>query len=237
MTEFTTWRSLVDGQRISAIPDSVDEYMELYWPMNEGSDTTLTDEIGDENGSIENGGGWTFDTTFDRDVVEVDNGEFIRSDNTFWVGGENATLIGWLYVEDKGDFNHGFLGAHDDLDDSESNGYYFSPRESGENDRYYHADSGSHSRIDNSYDAPEGEWLMYAAAVNGDSADWWVFNDDGIDHHQSGSQSRGIVNAHIHAGERFGASQVHARVTKIMAAQSTLSESNVAEIWEDTKPF
>ena len=43
MTEFTTWRSLVDGAEISDIPDS-----EVYrWPADEGNGQTLNAEVGD----------------------------------------------------------------------------------------------------------------------------------------------------------------------------------------------
>ena len=48
MTEFTEWRSLVDGQRISAIPDSAIH----QWRFDEGSGTTANDDIGDLDGSI-----------------------------------------------------------------------------------------------------------------------------------------------------------------------------------------
>ena len=50
MVDFTggTWRSLIDGSEVSAIPDSA----ENRWPWDEGSDDTVADVIGDNNGTV-----------------------------------------------------------------------------------------------------------------------------------------------------------------------------------------
>ena len=50
MVDFTggTWRSLIDGLEVAAIPDSA----ENRWPWDEGSDDTVADVIGDNNGTV-----------------------------------------------------------------------------------------------------------------------------------------------------------------------------------------
>ena len=76
MTEFTTWRSLVDGAEIFDIPDSGDTHQ---WPYSEGEGTTVEDFIGDLDGTI-NGASWVDDSDavgghalrFDEDNVNID---------------------------------------------------------------------------------------------------------------------------------------------------------------------
>ena len=54
MTEFTTWRSLVDGAEISVIPDSgVGQNSIAIWNFADDDDTSiLSDQIGDFDGDI-----------------------------------------------------------------------------------------------------------------------------------------------------------------------------------------
>lgn len=55
MTEFTTWRSLVDGAAISAIPDSAIAQYDATTESSTGSITSISDQIGsfDLSGSAE----------------------------------------------------------------------------------------------------------------------------------------------------------------------------------------
>ena len=53
MSDFTTWRSLVDGEEISAIPDSAIH----HWPIDEGSGGTIEDVIGTHDADV-NGPTW-----------------------------------------------------------------------------------------------------------------------------------------------------------------------------------
>ena len=89
MTEFTTWRSLVDGAVISDIPDA-----DLYYPIDEGSGDTLNDSIGSRNatsvGSLvwvedqEQSHGWLVELD-DTNYVELTE-SFIDPDTDFSVG-------------------------------------------------------------------------------------------------------------------------------------------------------
>ena len=49
MTEFTTWRSLVDGEEISAIPDAQLPQLQSSWPLSEGSGQTWVDVEGSDD--------------------------------------------------------------------------------------------------------------------------------------------------------------------------------------------
>ena len=59
MSNFTTWRSLVDGEEIAGIPDS-----EVYYPVDEGSGQTFNDYFGDVNATTEDSITWISDSDF-----------------------------------------------------------------------------------------------------------------------------------------------------------------------------
>ena len=61
MSNFTTWRSLVDGEEVSAIPDSAVHHMLI----DEGSGTTIGDDIGSLDGSLGDTNAWISDETFE----------------------------------------------------------------------------------------------------------------------------------------------------------------------------
>ena len=67
MSNFTTWRSLVDGEEVGGIPDSGVH----QWPFDEGSGTTLTDAIGNDDGTL-NGGAWTSGTYEGGEAIDFD---------------------------------------------------------------------------------------------------------------------------------------------------------------------
>jgi len=104
MVDFTggTWRSLIDGSEVSAIPDSGGDHQ---WNTNEGGGTTLTDSIGDLNGSIngpswETGGG-THDVYlfYDGSDDYVDLGSQSQSALSSVVEAP-ATICAWIYVSE-----------------------------------------------------------------------------------------------------------------------------------------
>ena len=76
MSDFTTWRSLVDGEEIGVIPDSL-----LKQPWDEGDGTTVSDTSGNNDGTID-GANWVEDSEFEggwklnfdgEDKVDADN--------------------------------------------------------------------------------------------------------------------------------------------------------------------
>ena len=76
MTNYTQWKSLVDLHEYSAIPDSAIH----HWPMDEGSETTVTDNIGNQNGTIEgNGDSWISNDWWGGFAVDCDDIDRISS--------------------------------------------------------------------------------------------------------------------------------------------------------------
>ena len=79
MTEFTTWRSLVDGAEISAIPDSAVSQLRLA----EGSGTSVSNEFDGQPDATLNGEFWTsnnYEGGFALDFQGTDELDF---DDTF----------------------------------------------------------------------------------------------------------------------------------------------------------
>ena len=61
MSDFTTWRSLVDGEEIGVIPDSVVNRLAL----DEGDGSSVEDSVGSANGTLFNDEVWTDDAAFE----------------------------------------------------------------------------------------------------------------------------------------------------------------------------
>jgi len=84
MTNYTQWKSLVDLQEYSAIPDSAI----LHWPINEGSGDTIYESIGEipeQDGDIQGGidwidnnwwGGWALDSPGESSDDTVATGQW-----------------------------------------------------------------------------------------------------------------------------------------------------------------
>ena len=91
MSNFTTWRSLVDGRDL-AIPDSVVS----HWRMGEGSGQTFADSVGSADGSF-NFDNWESDSHwsggFAPDYDGVDDEGTVDSSNMESVGDEGAIGI------------------------------------------------------------------------------------------------------------------------------------------------
>ena len=80
MSNFTTWRSLVDGEEILAIPDSAI----FHWPFAEGSGSTLSEELDGQDGAI-NGPTWTSGSWWDDYALSGD-GTDDYVETTTWGG-------------------------------------------------------------------------------------------------------------------------------------------------------
>ena len=111
MTEFTTWRSLVDGEEISAIPDSEADHQ---WNYTAGSGTTVEDTIGSldaEYTSISWGSSAGADDThglLDGVNDYADLGSSTRSDWAHFIQDGEGTLFAWVNPEDASDIHQVF---------------------------------------------------------------------------------------------------------------------------------
>ena len=147
MTEFTTWRSLVDGAEITAIPDSVLlQYFatqvtggDTTWPDDNGvkdmsltgdeTDTTLSDgsealsfdtsDVGtiDPPTALEGDGLQEFAFEFAIQTTQTDQGQIIRADD-----GDQQFVI-WQNIDE--DFNNDTGNIHVRLRDDTGAGFEF----------------------------------------------------------------------------------------------------------------
>jgi len=86
MTNFTTWRSLIDGQEVSALPDSVIH----HWKFDEGSGGAVADNIGDADGSV-NGPSWVSGNFEGGSALEADGTDDHVSTTTLGNFGSNMS--------------------------------------------------------------------------------------------------------------------------------------------------
>ena len=97
MVDFTggTWRSLVDGAEISAIPDIGD----YQWYADEGEGTTLNANIGDVDMTVSTSDAWVSDTN-SIGGVHLNFGEDDQANTNSEVTHDSFTAFGWHRPED-----------------------------------------------------------------------------------------------------------------------------------------
>ena len=90
---------------IGPIPDSVAEHMDIYYPMDEGSGTSVSDAIGNFDGTLD-GAGWDTDpdspTTDDEiTIYDKDEEHYGHSDDTIsFIGGSDVSAAIVLKIDD-----------------------------------------------------------------------------------------------------------------------------------------
>ena len=98
MSNFTTWRSLVDGSQIGSIPDSVTD----HWPFGEGSGTTAGNEVSDRDLDIV-GASWESDAdSRGGQHLECDGTEDViqNDDSNVWSGFDTVSQAIWIRPDD-----------------------------------------------------------------------------------------------------------------------------------------
>ena len=113
-TDFNVWYSLVDGQIIRAISDIAVH----HWPMDEGSGSTITDNVGSEDGTL-NGPSWVSNSWQGGFALDGDGTDDYIETGTWGSFGSNihephAVLF---TVETTTDERGAFFGITDDNSD------------------------------------------------------------------------------------------------------------------------
>ena len=111
---FTKWRSLIDGQEALAIPDSVETHLDIWYPVDEGSGSSIAD-------AQENGPDWTLNSpswvsnefwrNFGLDYDGVD--DEANSDSTVSIPNGDISLCTWVTMDELGDGNRPWVGFGD----------------------------------------------------------------------------------------------------------------------------
>ena len=119
MSDFTTWRSLVDGEEIGVIPDSV----ESHWPVGSDDTSTATDTVGDIDLAVNGPTLVTDSDSADGHHYSLDGSDYLGLDDTdddeIFKNLDEFTMLLWVLAEDDQEFEFRFFG-HMDNDGSGS---------------------------------------------------------------------------------------------------------------------
>ena len=229
-------RSVSTG--VPAIPGSVVEHMEVYWPMDEGSGGETLDTLSgnDRQIDLQNGAGWTT-TDFFTEVATTYDGvddRFVATDDIY--NAQDVSLGGWFRFFSADDFGRIFL-TQPPTQSVPDNGIRVSFSGSGTDEfRYAHFNGGTQDDID--YNNPmsfDGSWFFITVSASGDDADVRIWDRTTQIFNESVSLSRGITNEQLTA--MYTTSQpTEGDVAAYMAnTSSAVAESQWADIWEDTR--
>ena len=232
MSDFTTWRSLVDGEEIGVIPDSVTN----QWLMDEGTGTTLNDNIGNIPASL-SGASWLEDADAEGGWKTSYDGtdDYWETDDAFGINGSDYTGMVWLEYDDsmEGD-STAYLHAMDGTNDN-GWGIGMSGGSPGQ-PRLVHRDAGSFNMAELSTSINDGEWYLLAAAGSGDTGTLYLYDSDGYVEDASFNESRGQQDVHLRGMARMNDS-FHAPGNVDAPAVSTdteMTKSEIEEYWQAT---
>jgi len=225
MTEFTTWRSLVDGAEITDIPDSV----VTRWAYEDDTDTTTAiDSVGSNDGNITLGSG-SFDSAnakcgqfalnSDGEDTEVVSQNAL---NLFTTGDQNGcSLATYVNMDNSGDTIH-FAGWGDDTQDylsivAQDNTYR---AQVSVDNNLTTADSGV---------APSESWDHVVGAI--DANDVWIIID-GTEQARSahGVDPSNIGSANLYAATRAGGGSLAGLVDNSDYLKRGATESDAQEL-------
>ena len=235
MTEFTTWRSLVTGDGISAIPDSVLNHMDMVWWMDDGEGDALSDSIGSISGTLVGDWGTDIDSPTSKNTVTMFNGDPDRaySDSRFWIGGETVSVGIWVRLDSSAQ-NYPIMTADDSQ--GQSDGRHWGVISRPDDDEFnlvhdasiFDADVGPH---------PYDQWIMLAYSADGNSASLRLYDDEQLIDSNSGSESRTTGSFYLNIiGDPNLGRFIESDVSVVMAADSEVSGEVWDQIHNDTKP-
>ena len=245
MSDFTTWRSLVDGEEISAIPD---DGLLYRWAADDGSGEIISDDF--ENIDLIRDDGddsWASGSQYNGDVAaDLNPGSRVESASetelvgsevtvTYWVDNAeiNADVALWIGAGDQAEGSEGPSG------DTNDNGW----RIAATNDsdltelEIEHYDGGGNSDLVNLSESPETNHLMFAYTASGDEYVFYVYNSEGqqVDKFE-GSLSRGIISeGYLQINESFR-DGVGGPWDDILGYDKQKSEESIGTIAANTGP-
>ena len=232
---------------IDAIPDSVENYLNIWYPMDEGSDTILNDELDVLNlAATWPAGTWHDDANYWRGTgIDLNNQtEFWQSDSTFSAGSEMAAVV-WFDTDvwDENN-NEAIIFAGDEPGNIDSNnGWALSTRE---DLIIWFVENGSTASSGDITDdsLPTTERLFAGINVSGTSdsgsADIFIWDESEKLFDETGISltSAPLAGDNYHSGGGFFNGDYWDGKTDAVGylTDGNLSESEFGEIWEDTRP-
>ena len=235
MTEFTTWRSLVDGEEISTIPDSE---LDHRWKMDEGSGSTLSDSVGSVSATL-NGATWLSNSKYTGGVATDYDGvdDWWGTDENIDINGEEATVLFWGdTISPQDDFAR-LMSTSPSDSDNPVNGWQI-VFEQQDPSQYgialFENESSSFAFRDVSGPDASSQDLFYAITLNGDTARLQIFDDGGRVFDESGSASRGQTSDAPLTGMAGNDRYNEGVQDDVMARASELSDQTIEDIWAET---
>lgn len=222
----------MDGDTVwTAIPDGIDS----HWAMDEGSGSSLSDDIGDIDGTLR-GASWDTDDHF-GDITTYDgNDNDAYSDDEFYINDENASLALWWRYHSIGADPARVVQVIDDI-----------YQERNANDRWELIFDGDGELVvilakDHDFetaisgiDVSKDTWYFSAIALDGDNVSFYMWDRDGELYDESGSEPRGtgdkrIMLMAVPQHDRF----TEGDVAEVYMSDETVSKSDFEQIWEYT---
>ena len=227
-----------------------DDTDSVVYLMDEGSGTYLNNDVGSLDGYLSRDN-WDTDsdfgnvTKYDGDFNGDDDADLGGSTERFWIGEENISFAMWVKITEASNFRpvaYSTQTQENRSGDEIENGWRLQIRPSVDDDgyvsiQYEHINNGDNESVGPRIDVDE-EWLFVAVAMSGDDADVYIWNDDEQVGTTSGSESRGVVDDNYlnWMGDPNLDSNNEGFVAEVRAWRERLSESELQDVWEDTKP-
>ena len=239
MVQYTEWRSISDGSIISDIPDSVVEYLDIYYPMDEADGTIVGDNL-DTFG---------LDSTWSPETWQVDSGLWegagldMNNEDDVWSSNSTVSITSavsfciWFEIQDESDPN--VIGVSDDPSASDDNNEIGLRQQSGRGVDIVLSDDGSSGSGDEQTVTNEDERIF--AGLSYDDTDnvelhVWDETEKQVTHSETASPNPLPFDGNIFGGQR--GTSFYNGVTDFagVAIDSFLDGDDYEDIWNDTKP-
>ena len=247
MVDFTggTWRSLIDGQEVSAIPDSGGTHQ---WNYDEGSGDTFADSIATLDGTLVNNPSWASDAGAGGSYVVLngtdqygDLGSESRTEFTHFTENGVGTWAKWIKPANTTDrmsvavstSDSAFVGTELRVDSGEVQWRCYT----GDGNFPWVSDGGSYSADD---------WIFVAGTADGSDAFTYLAEPPDYDVLQVGSDeiNTGELtsqdfdnNVEIGRSANDGSNHFEGGIGLDFTDNSSRTQSNLQEWVDDTKGF
>ena len=247
MSDFTTWRSLVDGEEIGVIPDSEGTHQYNIDQEDEADGSFVFDFIGGLDASIEGSPMFVSGSGVDNRVINLDGtndyldlGSDSRAVLSHFTNDGVGTVALWINPSNIND-NQFIFGNADS--DSEI-GVELSPSEDNLNFRGWDGSGSPMWVADGSVVIPDDDWSFVAVVVDGSTAKSFVAKSDDYELSEiaSGSISGGTssdwtFNANIGRNSRSDDRYFDGSVDLSFIDNTARDESNLQNWVDETKQF
>ena len=224
---------------VGAIPDNVTN----HWPMNEGSGSSVADNIGDETVSL-NGASWLSDSKYEGGFATTyQDGDHWITDNPIDIRSQEQTVCVWIddctipnntfpQIVGTGQTNQGIVAG----------GWYVG-FESDNTDSYavQHGDSsGSTTNALRDVSGPDAstEDVFLAYSLDGETGNLFLYDNNGLVNSEIGQSERSTEGETELLGmmRDNGSRSVSGNVdTPFLSVDTALPQSDIDDIWNATR--